>query len=158
MKKLLLLILLVVIITSCNNSGVSDKRVIEIVDSILISKNLTQSNQTNPNDNSKIDLFLGKWTDGENIDITIGKDKSFMMSNPVCESNFTYKNSGSELILEFQEVQCKFQPQNGNNKGKEVGKCYILNGELIVEIENIPELDGTGLQGGGKFKSGSRFD
>ena len=157
MRKLFYLLVTTGLISSCNNNGVSEKRVVEIVDSILISKNLTQSNQKNPIDNSNIDSFIGEWTDGENIDITIGKDKSFIISNPVCGTDFTYKVSGSELILEFQKVECKFQTQDGNNKGKEVGKCYIQNGRLIVEKKFIPELEGTGINEG-TFKRGSRFD
>lgn len=156
MKKIIFIITSLVLLSSCNNGGVSEKRVIEIVDSILISKNLTQSNQTNPIVNTNIDSFIGTWTD-LNTDITIGKDNSFKMGNPVCESVFTYKESGSELILVFKDISCKFQPQDGNNIGKEVGKCNIQNGKLIVEIKNIPELDGTEI-GGGEFKSGSRFD
>ena len=148
MKKILLFISSVVIIPSCNKGVVSEKRVVEIVDSILTSKNVTQSNQTNPNNNSIVDSFLGNWTDGFNTDISIGKDKSISMGGSVCQSNFSYKESGSELILIFEEVYCKFQTQDGNNKGKEVGKCYIKNGELIVDIKKIPELDGTNIEGG----------
>ncbi len=57
----------------------------------------------------------------------------------------------------FKDISCKFQTQSGNNIGKEVGKCYIQNGELIVDIKEIPELDGTNI-GGGSFKKGSMYD
>ncbi len=92
MKKILLLISSVVIITSCNNGGVSEKRVIEIVDSILISKNLTQSNQTNTNESSIIDSFIGNWTDGSNTDISIDKDGSFSMGGLFVVQIFLIKN------------------------------------------------------------------
>jgi hypothetical protein len=154
MKKILFLVSSVIII-SCNKGGVSEKRVVEIVDSIMVSKNLTQSNKTNPNNNSIIDSFIGEWNDN-NTYISIGNDKSFSMGNSVCSSEFTYKESGSELILVFEDLACKIQKQDGNNRGLEVGKCYIQNGELIVEFKYISELEGTGISAG-NYKRGSRY-
>jgi hypothetical protein len=100
--------------------------------------------------------YIGNWTDG-NTDISIGNDKSFSMGNSVCSSIFTYTESGSELILVFEDVLCKIQIQDGNNRGQEVGKCYIQNGELIVEFKNISELEGTGIESG-NYKKGSKYD
>lgn len=157
MKKNIFLLTAIVLLFSCNRGvGVSEQRVTEIVDSILISNNLIQSNQINPNILSNIDSFIGTWTDGDNIDIEITKNKEFVAWDPVCFYYFAYEESSSELLLEFEDAECKWGAQYESYIGKEFGKCSIKNGELILEI-NTPEL--AGIFGSSlKFKQGSRFD
>jgi hypothetical protein len=149
---------------SSNNED-SEETIDEVLinDAKVVTPEATPQNSRGSNvdstyiNNESISSFLGNWTDGINTDISIGDDKSFSMGNSVCSSGFTYKEAGSELILVFENVMCKIQTQNGNSSGQEVGKCYIKNGELIIEFKAIPELDGTGI-GGGNYKKGSMYD
>ena len=148
-------------INNHNDKEQKESEVPTAFDSISVEPVPTVSVEENNNKKlsdtiSNIDNYIGNWTDG-NTDISIGNDKSFSMGNSVCSSSFTYTESGSELILVFEYVLCKIQIQDGNNRGQEVGKCYIQNGELIVEFKNISELEGTGIESG-NYKKGSKYD
>jgi hypothetical protein len=82
--------------------------------------------------------------------VEIREDNSMYLSNSVCEMDLKYELKENELLLTYDHTQCKFQANDKNETGKKIGKCYIKNNQLYVEITSFIEF-GTGL-GNGIYK------
>jgi len=141
MRKLSFSIVTTLLFISCSNNSLNEKRVIEIVDSVINSKSNSQTTEIPKKNLTSVDQFLGSWANNsENSNgetITINEGNSMKIAIGVSEMSLKYELVESELLLKYDGTFAKFQFEDQNKIGQNVGRCFIKNNKLIVEFTSL---------------------
>ena len=100
-------------------------------------------------DANSFNSFVGEWiiADGGG-NVTIKSNGEITISNSVCEAYLTHKIENNELILFLNDALCKFENDYGKLANKQIGKCFIKDNALYIEISDEDMSNGMGLFSG----------